>query len=153
MQYIKVNQDSSVVYPLSIVNLRSEFPNTSFPKKMPEAGLPDFGVYPVTEEAAPKFDIRTQKIERQQPVLENGAWVSKCAAVDKSQEEIDKYDQRMADKNRFKRNELLSATDYFALTDVTMNAAMTSYRQQLRDITSHANWPHLKNEDWPVKPE
>jgi len=107
----------------------------------------------VTEEAAPEFDIRTQKIERQQPVLENGAWVSKCVAVNKSQDEIDQYDQRMADKNRFKRNELLAATDYFALTDVTMDAAMTSYRQALRDITNHANWPHLNDEDWPVKPE
>jgi hypothetical protein len=34
-----------------------------------------------------------------------------------------------------------------------MNAAITSYRQALRDITNHANWPNLNDEDWPTKPE
>jgi hypothetical protein len=33
-----------------------------------------------------------------------------------------------------------------------MDAAMTSYRQALRDITSHANWPNLTDADWPTKP-
>ena len=57
-----------------------------------------------------------------------------------------------ATANRTKRDGLLAETDYFALTDVTMDAAMTSYRQALRDITSHANWPNLEEADWPTKP-
>ena len=36
---------------------------------------------------------------------------------------------------RAKRNSLLAATDYLALSDNTLSAAMTSYRQSLRDIT------------------
>ena len=36
---------------------------------------------------------------------------------------------------RAKRNALLSATDYLALSDNTLSAAMTSYRQSLRDLT------------------
>ena len=36
---------------------------------------------------------------------------------------------------RAKRNALLAATDYLALSDNTLSAAMTSYRQSLRDIT------------------
>ena len=71
--------------------------------------------------------------------------------MQKTQDQIDQYDQRIAGKNRLKRNELLLQTDYFALTDVTMDAAMTSFRQALRDITSHASWPHLSDEDWPKK--
>jgi hypothetical protein len=47
---------------------------------------------------------------------------------------------------------LLADTDYFALTDVTMDAAMTTYRQALRDITDHADWPNLADDDWPTKP-
>jgi len=47
---------------------------------------------------------------------------------------------------------LLAETDYFALTDVTMDAPMTTYRQALRDITVHANWPDLADGDWPTKP-
>ena len=37
---------------------------------------------------------------------------------------------------RFKRNLLLAETDYLALSDVTMSSSMTTYRQELRDITS-----------------
>ena len=36
---------------------------------------------------------------------------------------------------RSKRNALLSATDYLALSDNTLSAAMSSYRQSLRDLT------------------
>jgi chromosome segregation ATPase len=34
------------------------------------------------------------------------------------------------------RNNLLSQTDYLALSDQTMSAEMTTYRQALRDITN-----------------
>ena len=61
-------------------------------------------------------------------------------------------DAKTATANRTKRDGLLADTDYFALTDVTMDAAMTTYRQALRDITAHANWPNLADADWPTKP-
>ena len=35
---------------------------------------------------------------------------------------------------RIKRNNLLKETDYYALSDVTMTDAMTTYRQELRDL-------------------
>jgi|TARA_B100000035_G_C20985530_1_gene547618 hypothetical protein len=37
---------------------------------------------------------------------------------------------------RSKRNNLLAQTDYLALSDQTMTAEMTDYRQALRDITN-----------------
>jgi len=37
---------------------------------------------------------------------------------------------------RLKRNYLLQETDYLALSDQTMTAEMTAYRQALRDITN-----------------
>lgn len=36
---------------------------------------------------------------------------------------------------RLKRNQLLQDTDFHALSDNTMSAEMTTYRQELRDIT------------------
>jgi len=36
---------------------------------------------------------------------------------------------------RAKRNALLASTDYMALSDNTLSAAMSSYRQSLRDLT------------------
>lgn len=62
-----------------------------------------------------------------------------------------RLDAKTAAANRTKRDGLLADTDYFALTDVTMDAAMTTYRQSLRDITSQANWPNV-DADWPTKP-
>ena len=61
--------------------------------------------------------------------------------------------------NRKHRDRLLAETDYLALSDGTMSDAMTTYRQALRDITTHANWPNLaypdiggSGGDWPTKP-
>jgi hypothetical protein len=44
------------------------------------------------------------------------------------------FDRAMADL-RSKRNRLLSATDYLALSDNTMTEEARTYRQALRDIT------------------
>ena len=44
-------------------------------------------------------------------------------------------DKAMADL-RLKRNQLLQDTDFHALSDNTMSADMTTYRQELRDITN-----------------
>ena len=37
---------------------------------------------------------------------------------------------------RQRRTSLLSATDFYALSDVTMSSDMTTYRQALRDLPS-----------------
>ena len=44
-------------------------------------------------------------------------------------------DNAMADL-RAKRNQLLQDTDFHALSDNTMSADMTTYRQELRDLTN-----------------
>ena len=37
---------------------------------------------------------------------------------------------------RSKRNQLLKETDHYGLSDITMSDAMTTYRQELRDLPS-----------------
>ena len=44
------------------------------------------------------------------------------------------FDRAMADL-RQKRNSLLTATDYLALSDNTLTTEMSTYRQALRDLT------------------
>ncbi len=61
-------------------------------------------------------------------------------------------DARGAEQNRATRDSKLAETDFYALSDVTMSAEMTTYRQALRDLPSHSNWPNLNEEDWPTKP-
>jgi endonuclease/exonuclease/phosphatase family metal-dependent hydrolase len=54
---------------------------------------------------------------------------------------------------RSKRNALLSATDYLALSDNTLSASMSEYRQELRDITENLTTVEQVNAVvFPVKP-
>jgi hypothetical protein len=54
---------------------------------------------------------------------------------------------------RAKRNSLLAATDYLALSDNTLSAAMSSYRQSLRDLTEGLSTVEQVNSVvFPVKP-
>ena len=51
---------------------------------------------------------------------------------------------------RSERNQRLSETDYFALSDVTMSKEMKTYRQALRDLPANTSDP--ANPVWPTKP-
>ena len=54
---------------------------------------------------------------------------------------------------RAKRNSLLAATDYLALSDNTLSAAMSSYRKSLRDLTEGLSTVEQVNSVvFPVKP-
>jgi len=59
-------------------------------------------------------------------------------------------DDRAAKEARTERDFLIAATDYYALTDVTMNAEVTTYRQALRDISSQTGFPNTVI--WPTAP-
>tara|TARA_R110000822_G_scaffold163565_1_gene303827 strand:- start:3 stop:290 length:288 start_codon:yes stop_codon:yes gene_type:complete len=61
-------------------------------------------------------------------------------------------DTRAATSAREERDKLLAETDWMANSDVTMSDAWRTYRQSLRDITSHSNWPNLNGGDWPTEP-
>jgi hypothetical protein len=54
---------------------------------------------------------------------------------------------------RSKRNSLLSATDYLALSDNTMSADVKAYRQALRDITEGLTTKEeVEAVEFPTKP-
>lgn len=65
-------------------------------------------------------------------------------------------DNRAAEANREKRDNLLAETDWMTMrsadTSTPVPAAWHTYRQALRDITTHANWPNLEDADWPTEP-
>jgi len=52
---------------------------------------------------------------------------------------------------RSDRNTLLAETDWWALSDHTMTAEQTAYRQALRDITDQDGFP--TDITWPTEPE
>jgi len=54
---------------------------------------------------------------------------------------------------RSKRNSLLAATDFYALSDVTLSSDMTTYRQALRDLTNGLDTINkINNKVYPTKP-
>tara|TARA_R110002012_G_scaffold312543_1_gene523366 strand:- start:234 stop:518 length:285 start_codon:yes stop_codon:yes gene_type:complete len=61
-------------------------------------------------------------------------------------------DNNRALEKRETRNYLLSESDWMANSDVTMPDNWKTYRQSLRDLPTHSNWPNLKDTDWPDKP-
>ena len=63
-----------------------------------------------------------------------------------------RLDAEAAAAVRTKRDGLLADTDWHGMSDVTMSDAMTSYRQALRDITTHSDFPNLSDDDWPTAP-
>ena len=74
----------------------------------------------------------------------------------RDQEEADweagAFDRAIADL-RQRRNALLSSTDFYALSDVTMSDEMKDYRQQLRDITEGLTTEEqVKSVEFPAKP-
>ena len=148
---------------------RNEFANMSLPRVWKAATLDALDLDPVLRSPAATTTAYQTSVRDGVEQNANGDWVEKYVARDMFQDTTDEdgvtttkaeheaayqagLDAKTADTNRTKRNGLLAETDYFALTDVTMDAAMTTYRQALRDITSHANWPNLNDDDWPTKP-
>lgn len=71
-------------------------------------------------------------------------------------------DEQAATSVRNQRNKLLADCDWVTVKVIDQNASdglgvqipvvWLNYRQALRDITGHANFPHLSEEDWPAKP-
>ena len=62
------------------------------------------------------------------------------------------FDRAIA-RLREDRTRRLSATDWYALQDVTMSDAMTAYRQDLRDLPAGLTTEaEVKAVSWPVKP-
>jgi len=92
-------------------------------------------------------DINTCEIEW----LEGTTPISKADI--EAQFPIVEFDMAMEDL-RAKRNKLLADTDYLALSDNTMSAEMTTYRQSLRDITNGLTTvADVEAVVWPTKPE
>jgi hypothetical protein len=74
-------------------------------------------------------------------------------AVREEQEWFDGAFDRAIEDLRQKRTRLLSATDFYALSDVTMSEDMETYRQALRDLPNGLSTvDDVDNVTWPTKP-
>jgi hypothetical protein len=152
--YVKATNGIVDTYPYNVGQLRRDNPKTSFPKRISDDMLDDWAVYPVEYKPQPDYDDRAQRLEQNaQPTLENGKWVIGWSVSVLAPEEVTQRAEQQANDMRTKRDRMIADTDWMALSDNTMSAGWATYRQALRDITGHANFPYLTEADWPVKPE
>lgn len=64
------------------------------------------------------------------------------------------YQEHLKRTVRAERDVKLAETDWTQVADAPVDqAAWATYRQALRDIPTHANFPNLTEADWPTKPE
>ncbi len=147
---------------------RTHYRSTSLPRVWKAATIAGLNLEPVLRSPAATTTAYQASVRDGVEQDANGNWFEKYVAQDmfadttedgvtttKAEHEAAYQaglNANVAESNRNKRDGLLAATDYFALTDVTMDAAMTTYRQALRDLPSHSNWPNLEDADWPTKP-
>ena len=150
--------------------IRRDNPNVSLPRVWNANVCNVLGIDPVlaSPKPAPSADYKT--------VVRNGvvqdannnwvyAWVERDMFADTTDEDgvtttkaeheaayQARLDAEAAKNVRTQRDAKLAETDWTGLSDVTMSAEMTTYRQALRDITAHANFPYLTDADWPTKP-
>jgi hypothetical protein len=151
--FVKTTNGQIDQYPYTVGDLRRENPNTSFPKNVPEATMAEYGMFPVGYEAAPEYDSLTHRLQHSsQPVLNDGKWVLTKTVVELTAAQIADRDTAKGKEVRSQRDKLIADTDWMALSDNTLTAEWATYRQALRDITDHANFPYLGEDDWPVEP-
>jgi len=70
--------------------------------------------------------------------------------------EIEPHDpfNQTENDSKLRRDLLLQQSDWTQLPDAPTNKTVwATYRQALRDLPNHVNWPKLSDSDWPVPPE
>lgn len=150
--YIKLNNEVPEKY--TIGQLRKDNPNVSFPKSISVETLAEYNVYSAVVKDQPTFNTVTQDCVMQSlPTQIDGVWTYSWEVINRTAAEIENKNNFMASEVRDERNQKLKETDWMGMSDVTMTAEWAAYRQALRDITDHANFPNLTETDWPTKPE
>ena len=157
---VKLENGVAVEWPVTVARIKHENPHVSFPSDTTKIDIAAYGYAKFAYSDEPAYDAEYQECVEITPVLSGDTYVQAWEVKDKyTAEERAAYDaekeqrllEELAITNRSKRNALLAETDYLALIDNTLDDTTKAYRQALRDITNHANWPHLEEGDWPVK--
>ena len=150
--------------------IRKLNPNVSLPKVWNSNVYDTLGIDPVLETPKPDTTGDYKVVVRdgaEQDANNNWvqAWVERDMFSDTTEDGVTttkaeheaayqaRLDADAAASVRSARDAKLAETDWMGMSDVTMPDAWATYRQALRDITAHANFPNLQDSDWPTKPE
>jgi len=165
MEY-RLQSDGSLKTQGEIRQLNS---NVSFPRVWDAGVCAELEIDPVLEAPKPEPSGAYKQVVRNGAVQDASdnwiqAWVEQDMFADTTVDGVTttkaehetayqaQLDATAAAAVRTKRDGLLAGTDWHGMSDVTMSSDMTTYRQALRDITTHSDFPNLANDDWPTAP-
>ena len=144
---------------------RAVFKNMSLPKVWNSNACDAMNIDPVLLSSAATISGYQTSVRDGVEQDSKGNWVEKYVAQDmfadieggdtKAEQETAyqaTLDANTAARHRSTRDSKLAETDWNAMSDVTMADNMKTYRQALRDLPTHSNWPNLEDNDWPTKP-
>jgi hypothetical protein len=135
---------------IRFVDLRKDYPNTSFPIPITESDLPT-GIVTVYKASKPEITDYQVLILDESPKKIDGLWILGYSVTNMSNDQIQDIKNQKASQIRNQRNNLLRDSDWTQLRDVNVDhGAWESYRQKLRDITKQSDFPDRI--EWPDKP-
>lgn len=148
--YVKIDTDGHMTFPYGVDMLRRDNPNTSFPERISDERLADYGVFPVVPTEIPQpFDPINQNASYVDPVLVNGVWMEGWVITPASSEEIAQRTADMAQNVRSERDALLAQCDWTQLPDSPADKPRwAAYRAKLREVTDQPGFP--TNVVWPT---
>ena len=124
------------------------FPNVSFPQDgLDLMWAQERNAYQIQSD---RTRLPTEKLTSVEPYIENGV-VYDVIVENKTQDELDAETAQKANEVRYRRNMLLTQSDWTQVLDTQVDkAAWAVYRQALRDITLQKEFPF--NIEFPVIP-
>jgi len=108
--YLKVS-GSTITYPYSVYDLKTENPNTSFPTSIPDSLLEEFGVYKVELKDSGYDDDDSKNVVEITPTLSGSIYVQTYQITDADTDTINKRKEIKWAEVRTKRNTLLNESD------------------------------------------
>lgn len=144
-------------HPLQEDNVRLLIKNVSIPQVLTEKVIEPYGYGLFQLSLKPDLEKHQKAVEVTAVKNIDGVWVQKWEVQEMDDSEKTEADLEKAGEIRHIRNLALLQTDYKVLIALENGSfvpqELTAYRQALRDITTHANFPYLEDSDWPAKPE
>jgi hypothetical protein len=131
--------------------VRSMYPNTSFPSQWTPALVEELGLDPVFETPAPTTTIYQTAFKDGVEQDAQGRWLWKWSISEMDDDAKAAKDAEAAKAVRTDRDRRLSECDWTQVADAPVDKAVwAAYRQELRDVPAQAGFPH--NITWPTKP-
>lgn len=138
---IRIRQTGNVV---TEQEFRAMFPNTGFPVQLTAEIINDFGGDVVLYGPYPTPG-RYQIVFRDGIEQRDGQWFTKYSVADMEQDAKDALDAQQARNLRQQRDQELAKSDWRVIKALESNTPQdfewAAYRQALRDITAHSDFP------------